>query len=113
MPQEIRIDRLLPVTRRGDLEGSVQYIPQTDAVLASELRTAFTFFRRHADRRYSSQSLMRLLQMADMMDDEALRASDRPEMAVYSLPPSYDEETEVKTGGTLGCAVRLPNGRLM
>lgn len=88
------------------------------AQVAGELRRAFAFLRRHGDRRYSASSLMRLLTFADRLDGAAASGEqvsdvDRPKVIVAEVPFSFDEETEVKSGGVLAIAVVLPDGRMM
>lgn len=79
--------------------------------LAAAIRQAFAFFRRHGDRRYSAASLMRLLAHADRID--AGEHNDLPSVVTCEVPYSYDEDTEVKSGGVLGIAVLLPDERVM
>lgn len=85
--------------------------PSDASALALALRSAFAFFRRHGDRRYSAQSLMRLLTFADKID--AGDHTELPSIVTAEVPFAYDEETEVKSGGVLGIAVVLPDGRVM
>lgn len=86
--------------------------------LSNELRQAFSFLRRHGNGRYSAGSLMKLLTAADRLDEATaggfnVLASDVPMVATATVPYEYDEETEVKKGGTLACAIVLPDGRMM
>ena len=83
--------------------------------LSAGLRQAFAFFRRHGDRRYSAQSLIRLLAFADRLDAgvDPSELNALPAIVVAETPFSYDEDTEVKSGGVLGMAVMLPGGRTM
>lgn len=87
---------------------------------AGLLRQAFTFFRTHSDRRYSAASLMKLHDYADSLDRvvqeggrRAFRPEDAPSIVMVETPFTYDEDTEVKSGGVLGCGVLLPDNRLM
>lgn len=81
------------------------------ALTSAAIRQAFAFFRRHGDRRYSAQSLMRLLAFADRLD--AGDFTEQARIVTCEVPFSYDEDTEVKSGGVLGVAVSLPDGRVM
>lgn len=86
------------------------------ALIGQHLRQAFAFFRVHADRRYSASSLLKLLQEADRIDNarnQGIVATDLPYTLSVNLPYEYDEETEVKSGGTLAMAVIFPGGRTM
>ena len=71
---------------------------------------AFGFFRRHSEGRYSDATLMRLARAVDLAnyggesDKSAL-----PYLVVAQVPTSYDELTEVKTGGIVGMAALWPN----
>jgi hypothetical protein len=76
------------------------------------LRAAFTFFRQHADRRYSSKTLMALIDNADRLEGTGDRYSQVTVVTV-SIPFTYDEETEVKSGGVLGMGVLLPDRRIL
>lgn len=79
--------------------------------LAGAIRQAFAFFRRHGDRRYSAASLMRLLAFADRIDQG--HVDDIPCIVTCEVPFSYDEDTEVKSGGIVGIAILLPDNRMM
>lgn len=74
------------------------------------LRDAFSFFRRAADGKYTSTSLMRLLDAA-----EGGRQTGQPPVRIVEVgrPSSYDPDTEVKTGGVVGMAVVYESGRTM
>lgn len=90
--------------------------PEEFPELARSLRTAFAFLRAHGDRRYSPASLMKLLSYADAIDSAALSPTlpqDLPSVVIAELNYTYDEDTEVKSGGVLGVGVLLPDGRLM
>lgn len=68
---------------------------------------AYSFFRRHADGRYSDRTLMRLIRTK-----EALEAGDTrgfPVIITAGSEPSYDEETEEKRGGLVGMTVCWPD----
>lgn len=81
------------------------------------LREAFNFFRLNADRRYSARSLMSLQNAADAMDSAMAerRLVATPIVVKAYVPFEYDEDTEVKKGGTLAMGVLFPNenGRVM
>lgn len=82
------------------------------------MRQAFTFFRRHSDRRYSAQSLMKVLSFADYLDavvagNEQFNPDRCPSIVVAMTPAAYDEDTEVKSGGMAGVGILLPDNRLM
>lgn len=81
------------------------------ADVARAVRQAFAFFRRHGDRRYSAASLMRLLAFADRIDQG--HVEDIPCIVTCEVPFSYDEDTEVKSGGIVGIAILLPDNRMM
>lgn len=88
------------------------------AKIAQLLRQAFAFFRVHGDRRYSPNSLLKILTFADYMDRvvagaEPFRSEACPSIVVAETPYTYDEETEVKSGGVLGYTLLLPDNRLM
>lgn len=99
---EATIDFGVYVPRNSAAAGATSYTPQ----YAIHLRRAFEFFRGCSDGRYTSSSLMRL---HDAVDD----ADNGPIIATAGMPLGYDEETEVKTGGTLGMLVADPEGRTM
>lgn len=85
------------------------------------LRNSFQFFRRNANNRYSASTLMRLANAAGEFDDrtrQGTEASPRtssllPVLTVASRPLSYDEDTEVKSGGTVGMMVTWPDGKAL
>lgn len=79
--------------------------------LSAAIRQAFAFFRRHGDRRYSAASLMRLMDFADRID--AGERENLPSLVTCEVPFTYDEDTEVKSGGIIGIAVMLPDNRTM
>lgn len=81
----------------------------------SALEQAFPFFRRFSQGRYSSQSLMRLARAVDEYDGYGSSAGNLPLFLIASTPFSYDEETEVKSGGTLAMLAYWPSqdGRTM
>lgn len=73
---------------------------------------AFQFLRSHSDGRYSDRTLMTVgrweARSYSILDGRP--APDRvPAVLTLSTEVSYDEETEVKRGGTLACAVTLPS----
>lgn len=77
-------------------------------------QAAFDFLQRNANGRYSDRSLMAISRWgfysSEMLDGE--RRSPSPTPCVFSLSRevTYDEDTEVKTGGTVAMAVTLPGG---
>ena len=113
MPQERAAIRLLD-GRQTNYTSFRSYERET----SQALRSAFSFLRANADRRYSATVLMTLMDYADRMeafDAEALRAmSDQfPTVITIGSPFSYDEETEVKSGGLVGVGVILPDRRVL
>lgn len=78
-------------------------------------QSAFDFLQRNAEGRYSDRSLMSVGRWS-FRSTELLSQEDRPEVFpsprpfVFSInrEVSYDEETEVKLGGTAAVAVTLP-----
>lgn len=81
------------------------------------LRSAFGFFRRHGGGRYTDATLMQLVRAADKYEgalrngaefDAVHEDTDLPVLVVADRPYSYDEDTEVKTGGMVGLAVCWP-----
>lgn len=73
----------------------------------ARMRGAFQFLRTHADGRYTATSLINLLNASEGA------SGDRPTLHVLEAPSSYDEETEVKTGGMVGVAVKYTNGKTL
>lgn len=71
------------------------------------MRAAFQFLRTHGDSKYTATSLMNLLSAAEGA------TGDRPLLHVLEAPSSYDEETEVKTGGMVGVAIKYTNGKTL
>ncbi len=81
------------------------------------LGRAFTFFRRHADGKYTDRTMMSLVNYSDTFasyhrDPERL-ATSVPLLIVAEAPFAYDEVTEVKSGGVMGMAVVDPRSRRM
>ena len=73
---------------------------------------AFDFLQRNADGRYTDRTLMAISRWG-FRCDEALRRERRledPRPWVLSVhrEVTYDEDTEVKSGGTMACAVTIP-----
>lgn len=93
--------------------------PLDGAVYEDALRQAFNFLRRHDDGRYSSRMKMRVLQAAEQAEAGRVNSLDAdynlPGVVTLMVPFSFDEDSEVKTGGMLGVAVVWPTegGRLM
>lgn len=81
----------------------------------NHLSKAFTFFRRHADGKYTDRTMMSLVNYADMFNayrgDTERLAATTPLLVVAESPFSYDEVSEVKTGGVMGMAVIDPRTR--
>lgn len=77
-------------------------------------QAAFDFLQRNANGRYSDRTLMAISRWSFVSAElvEGTRQLDGPAPAVVSLSRevTYDEETEVKTGGTAALAVTLPSG---
>lgn len=75
------------------------------------MRQAFNFIRLHADRRYSDTTLMRLVRAAEGAERNPVgtRLDNMPALVAVESPTSYDEETEVKTGGITALAVNWPH----
>lgn len=71
------------------------------------VRRAFDFLRRADDRRYSSATKMRLLNIADGERQE------RPVLAIVEADYSFDELTEVKAGGVVAVYIRFDDGRVV
>lgn len=75
---------------------------------------AFDFFQRHANGRYSDRTLMALSRWSqfstELVEGRPRRTGEGIIPAVFSLAKevTYDEDTEVKSGGTVGMAVTLP-----
>lgn len=84
-----------------------------DPTFAGDMRRAFEFIRTHGDGHYTSNSLMQIIHAADRnTGSRSVLSAQGPSPWVLSLetPYTFDEETEVKTGGTLGMLVQLNNG---
>lgn len=74
--------------------------------------TAFQFLRSHSDGRYSDRTLMtvaRWEQRADQIERGLLTPEAYADVFSAATPVTYDEDTEVKQGGTLATAVCLPS----
>lgn len=79
---------------------------------AQAFAAAFDFLQRNADGRYTDRTLMAISRWG-FRCDEALREGRRiesPAPWVFSIHKevSYDEDTEVKSGGTMALAVTIP-----
>lgn len=86
--------------------------------VATALRAAFAYIRGNDDRRYSAAVKLQLLSHADRIealspDQVHIQRDINPVVGILTVPFNYDEETEVKAGGTLGCFVKMPDGRLL
>jgi hypothetical protein len=80
----------------------------------SALNTAFQFLRRHDDGRYSSRTKMRVLNAATAAENFRVAGgngdvSGMPGVIIARKPFTYDENTEVKTGGPIGALVVWPS----
>lgn len=75
------------------------------------MRQAFSFIRQHGDGRYSSATTMRILSAAEQVEQSAAgaRMDHLPTLMTVESPMSYDEETEVKSGGLSALAVCWPH----
>lgn len=93
--------------------------PNDDArEVATKLRQAFTFFRKHGDGKYSANTIMSLLRASEgisaaIENGGVVHANHLPSLAVAEMPYSFDEETEVKSGGLMGIAIHLPDNRIL
>jgi hypothetical protein len=82
--------------------------PEDDGYVA-QMRRGFEFLRTHANGRYSDRTLMSIMRAADRVQDDMAMAYE-PVILTLSEPFSFDEETEVKRGGTAATAVVIPVG---
>lgn len=87
-------------------------IHDNEAKYITTLRTAFDFFRRNAEGKYSDNTLMNLTRAYDSIQYGGDR-SHLPFIALAEAPYEYDEETEVKRGGTLGMMVVWPDKAIL
>lgn len=71
---------------------------------------AFEFLRAQGDRRYSNNSLMELVNLADRHRNGGFESRPPAFILTVSQPYSFDEETEVKKGGVLGVVVQTNDG---
>lgn len=76
------------------------------------LRGAFDFFRRNAEGKYSDNTLVNLTRNHDSLQYGGDR-NHLPFIALAEAPYEYDEETEVKRGGTLGMMVVWPEKTIL
>lgn len=97
-----------PVANSAPENLEVAYYDHSTPGYAQHLRGAFQFIRRNSANRYSNNSLMRLATAADETRDDR-----KPVITVATSPMSFDEETEVKSGGTSGMLVTFPDGRAL
>jgi hypothetical protein len=79
---------------------------------AQALRAAPEFFRRQAEGRYSDTTIMNLSRTWDLFNENQ-SAPELPTVFIAEVPFSYDEETEVKRGGTVGMLVIFADKSLL
>lgn len=97
------------------------HLTPSDTGYGTHLRASFQFFRRHAQNRYSASTLMRLANAAGEFDDRTRQGTEQsprtstllPVITVAHKPTSYDEDTEVKSGGTVGMMITWPDGKAL
>ena len=86
-----------------------RWLEPGDAGYTQALSQAFPFLRRNADGRYSDTTLMKLTRAVDNIDG----AGDLPTIVIAEMPYSYDELTEVKSGGIAAMAVTYQSGKTL
>lgn len=101
--------------RRQPDNREYRFYSPDDPGYVQHLRQSFQFFRRNAGNRYSPSTLMRLANAADDIEnsDTPPRRRNWPVLTVATSPQSFDEETEVKTGGMAGMMVTFPDGKAL
>lgn len=100
---------------------NINHLQPSSTGYGQHLRASFQFFRRHAQNRYSASTLMRLANAAGEFDDRTRQGTEDsprtssllPVLTVASRPLSYDEDTEIKNGGTVGMMVTWPDGKAL
>ncbi|MEO6132913.1 MAG: GNAT family N-acetyltransferase [Saprospiraceae bacterium] len=76
-------------------------------------RTAFDFLRRSAGGAYTSRSLVEVANQADSVE-EGIGSDTRISLIRFAnRPSSFDEETEIKTGGPVGCLLVWDSGKAL
>lgn len=88
---------------------TVRVLAPSDPTFPSEMRRAFEFLRTHGNRRYTSDTLMGVLNLADRNWNRT-PAVPPAYLLTVEQPYSFDEDTEVKVGGTAGVMVQMNNG---
>lgn len=86
---------------------NIECFDDTGATQAAALRRAFDFLRTQGNRKYTDRSLMSLARAADRIDGGIARQYE-PVPVLLTAPYSYDELTEIKSGGTIACMVFVP-----
>lgn len=85
------------------------WLNEDGAEYETHLRLGFEFIRRNSDRRYSTRTLQAILQAADEAENlrvyDINRPTNLPALITLTRPISYDEETEVKSGGLAAAGV--------
>lgn len=101
------------------LETAPSPTPNIDVIHAGQpgsaqaFAAAFQFLRTHSDGRYSDRTLMtvgRWETRAAEVERGTFTPETLPDIYTASTTVTYDEDTEVKQGGTLATAVCLPTG---
>lgn len=90
---------------------SVQYVYQDGPSYSPALRNAYEFFRRNANGRYSPGTLVAISRSWDALcsgETDAL-----PHIVTAESPFTYDNLTEVKTGGVLGMMITWPEKAIL
>lgn len=108
---EQRLTRIInsTINEPGALVGHIYSVghPEYEA----KLRWAFDFLRANGEGRYTDNTLMSLLRAADRQASE-MRVAQEPLVIILGSPFTYDEETEVKSGGDAALAVVVPTDDL-
>lgn len=97
-----------------DSEITITAVYAGDRGYGAVLANLFRFFRAHADGKYTARTMNKLSSLPLAWED--YRASGRdmstefPFIANAAKPYSYDEDTEIKTGGKIGTAIAWSNG---
>lgn len=78
------------------------------------LRSAFNFFRRNHNGRYSDATLMQIARANDAIDSGFPPTQNQlPRIVQVSTPPNFDYVSEVKSGGTVALGIQFPNKSLI
>lgn len=112
--QPLRMARRVPASNDNPpMENlTVSILQRDDAKYAQALRAAPEFFRRQAEWRYSDTTIMNLSRTWDLFNENQ-SAPELPIIFIAEVPFSYDEETEVKRGGTVGMLVIFADKSLL